>query len=62
MYLTKGAVFSHYEFTGPSSNRLTDEKWQEMLLDHKEPNEAIWMKDIKISVPPIKTAPNFNLY
>ncbi len=62
LYLTKGAVFSHYEFTGPSSNRLTDEKWQEMLLNHKEPNGAIWMKDVKISVPPLKTAPNFNLY
>jgi hypothetical protein len=62
LYLTKGAVFSHYEFTGPSSGRLTDEAWQKQLLDHKVPKPAIWMNDIKISVPAIKTAPNFNLY
>lgn len=62
LYLTKGAVFSHYEFVGPSSNRLTDEAWQKQLLDHKTPKSAVWMNDIKVSVPAIKTAPNFNLY
>jgi hypothetical protein len=62
LYLTKGAVFSHYEFTGPSSERLTDEQWQEMLLNKKQPDEAIWMKDVKVNIPEIKTAPNFNLY
>ncbi|HVU98734.1 MAG TPA: DUF3160 domain-containing protein [Puia sp.] len=62
LYLTRGAVFSHYEFTGPVSQRLTDEIWQKQLLDHTVPAPAIWMNDIKISVPQPKTAPNFNLY
>jgi len=62
LYLTRGAVFSHYEFTGPTSQRLTDEIWQKQLLDHKTPTQAIWMNDIKINVAQPKTAPNFNLY
>ncbi|HTR30829.1 MAG TPA: DUF3160 domain-containing protein [Puia sp.] len=62
LYLTRGAVFSHFEFTGPSSDRLTDEEWQKQLLDHKIPPQAIWMNDIRIKVPQPKTAPNFNLY
>ena len=62
LYLTRGAVFSHYEFNQPSSNRLTDEAWQEILLKHNEPKQEPWMNDIKISVPKIKTRANFNLY
>jgi len=29
--LTKGGVFSYYEFKGPMKDRLTDERWQEIL-------------------------------
>lgn len=62
LYLTRGAVFSHYEFIQPTSNRLTDEHWQKQLFDHKEPAGAVWMSDVKINIAPLKTAPNFNLY
>jgi len=62
LYLTRGAVFSHYEFTGSTIERLTDELWQKQLLEHKTPIQAIWMNNIRISVPQPKTAPNFNLY
>lgn len=62
LYLTRGAVFSHYEFTQPSSERLTDEVWQKLLLDGKEPEQAPWIRDIKVKVPKVKTSPNFNLY
>ncbi|MGN6646503.1 MAG: DUF3160 domain-containing protein [Cytophaga sp.] len=63
LYLTRGAVFSQYEFTGPSADRLTDEAWQEQLFkDGIEQKQAVWMNDIRIAVPEIKTAPNFNLY
>lgn len=62
LYLTRGAVFSHYEFIQPSSSRLTDEEWQEQVLRGKEPPHAQWMDVIKIKVPKLKTAPNFNLY
>ncbi len=30
LYLTSGAIFSYYEFKYPISDRLTDEKWQQM--------------------------------
>ncbi len=44
LYLTRGAVFSHYEFTWPVSDRLTDEAWQEMLAKKKAPKPPIWTK------------------
>lgn len=31
--IAKGAVYSHYEFTQPIDNRLTDEAWKAMLKD-----------------------------
>ena len=31
----RGAVFSYYEFKWPKKDRLTDEKWQEILADEK---------------------------
>ena len=62
LYLTRGAVYSHYEFKQPISERLTDEAWQKQLLDHHEPKTDVWMNDIKINIPHLKTAPNFNLY
>jgi hypothetical protein len=62
LYLTRGAVFSHYEWKQPTANRLTDEAWQKQLLDGVVPVPAEWMNDIKISVDRVKTAPNFNLY
>jgi len=62
LYLTRGAVFSHYEFQQPIDSRLTDEGWQEMLTKKQEPKPAFWMNDIKINIPKLKTASNFNLY
>lgn len=44
LYLTRGAVFSYYEFTWPASDRLTDEKWQQMLRDGKAPDRPVWAK------------------
>lgn len=42
LYLTRGAVFSYYEFTHPSSNRLTDGEWQKMLEEKRAPKTPIW--------------------
>ena len=61
LYLTRGAVFSHYEFQQPASDRLTDEEWQQQLLDHKEPANEIWMNAIKIKIHSLKTSTGFNL-
>ncbi len=42
LQVTKGGVFSQYEFEWPSSDRLTDEKWQTMLEEGKQPPLADW--------------------
>jgi len=42
--LTRGAVFSYREFTWPASDRLTDEKWQQMVRDGKAPAAPVWTK------------------
>jgi len=41
--LTRGGVFSYYEFTWPVSNRLTDERWQQMLKEDKAPARPDWI-------------------
>jgi len=40
LYLTRGAVFSYYEFE--SGSRLTDEVWQKMLKNGKAPAQPAW--------------------
>jgi hypothetical protein len=44
LVLTRGAVFSHYEFIQPSNERLTDEKWQSILNLGRAPAPAVWTK------------------
>jgi len=46
LYLTRGAVFSYYEFPEPMGSRLTDEEWQERLKKDKAPPIPEWMKSI----------------
>jgi hypothetical protein len=41
--LNRGAIFSFYEFPWPSSDRLTDEKWQEMLINGSAPGQPEWI-------------------
>lgn len=41
--LTKGAIFSYYEFTQPIAARLTDEKWREMLVGENPPVMPEWV-------------------
>jgi hypothetical protein len=48
LYLTRGAVYTQYEFTHPSSDRLTDEQWQKMLQSGKTPALADWVKSFLI--------------
>ncbi|UCE17329.1 MAG: DUF3160 domain-containing protein [Gemmatimonadota bacterium] len=40
--LTRGAVFSYYEFEWPLNDRLTDEKWIELLQGEDPPAPPIW--------------------
>ncbi|MFH1008056.1 MAG: DUF3160 domain-containing protein [Candidatus Latescibacterota bacterium] len=40
--VTKGALFTYYEFAHPLSDRLTDEAWQEMLAEGNVPDAPEW--------------------
>lgn len=42
LYLTRGAVFSYYEFE--SKARLTDEEWQKSIKENKQPEQPKWTK------------------
>ncbi len=40
--ITKGATYSYYEFPWPAEDRLTDQKWKEMLENSKTPAPPSW--------------------
>lgn len=43
LHLTRGGVFSYYEFEYPAAHRLTDESWQEMLKRGRAPEPPPWV-------------------
>lgn len=45
LYLTRGAIFSYYEYV--SSQRLTDEEWQKMIKENRQPAQPDWMKSFQ---------------
>jgi hypothetical protein len=47
--LAVGPLLSYYEFKHPMSDRLTDEKWREMLKSGKEPERPRWIKSFHAS-------------
>jgi hypothetical protein len=40
--IAKGGVFSYYEFPWPLNDRLTDEKWRELLKSDNVPDRPEW--------------------
>jgi hypothetical protein len=42
--LGAGPIFSYYEFKMPMEDRLTDEKWKEMLKANNYPAQPEWTK------------------
>jgi hypothetical protein len=42
--ILKGGVFSYYEFTWPLGDRLTDEKWRDLLNSPNAPAQPAWTK------------------
>jgi len=51
--LGAGPVFSYYEFKWPMNDRLTDEKWTEMLEKGEQPPEPDWVRSFMhpVSLP-----------
>ena len=44
LQVAKGGVFSYYEFAWPAEDRLTDEKWRQMLEDGQAPPPPVWIE------------------
>jgi hypothetical protein len=40
--LTRGAIFSYFEFPWPASDRLTDEHWNQMITNYSAPEAPKW--------------------
>ncbi|MFX0205035.1 MAG: DUF3160 domain-containing protein, partial [Candidatus Hodarchaeota archaeon] len=49
-YLSRGGVFSYYEFKQPMAQRLTDETWQELLAMGNAPSLPEWTNSFIITV------------
>ena len=45
---SEGLVMSYYEFYWPQSDRLTDEKWVEILESGREPEQLDWIYNFKV--------------
>ena len=43
LQVAKGGVFSYYEFPWPADDRLTDEKWRQMLDEGQAPPPPDWI-------------------
>ena len=48
LYITRGAMFTQYEFHQPISDRLADAAWQERLNQNKQPRFAEWTRGFLI--------------
>ncbi|UCC64393.1 MAG: DUF3160 domain-containing protein [Anaerolineae bacterium] len=44
LQVAKGGVFSYYEFPWPADDRLTDEKWRQMLDEGQAPPPPAWIE------------------
>jgi len=49
--ITKGAGYSYHEFTWPMNDRLTDEKWRQMLVSTDPPQPPPWSSSFFASAP-----------
>ncbi len=57
-YITRGAVFSYYEFQ--SDSPLTDEAWREMLHNGNAPPRPDWLKEIMVSGAHLESLPSYS--
>ncbi len=64
LIVTKGGVFSHYEFAQPLAERLTDADWRNLLDQGKAPPLASWVRnfivDDKVTTGPASAIREFN--
>jgi hypothetical protein len=49
LQVAKGGSFSYYEFQWPADDRLTDEKWRQMLDESKAPAPPDWTGNFMVA-------------
>ncbi len=59
LYLTRGAVFSYYEFTSPTV--LTDQQWRSQLSAGSVPERPVWMQPLLLDGTPPDSKPGYGL-
>jgi hypothetical protein len=57
-YLTKGAMFSYYEFT--SNSPLTDEAWGKQVSEGKAPQRPIWIDNITVRTKSLESKAGYS--
>jgi hypothetical protein len=57
-YLTKGAVFSYYEFT--NDGPLTDEEWRKQVTSGGAPDRPVWMDEIVVNTQSLQSKPTYS--
>lgn len=57
LVLTRGAVFSYYEFEQSAADRLTDEKWQAGINAGRVPEPPIWTKTFLVPTQSRRASP-----
>jgi hypothetical protein len=57
-YLTKGAVFSYYEFG--SESPLSDEDWRAQVTSDQAPERPIWLQEIMVNAPSLESKPTYS--
>jgi hypothetical protein len=55
-FIARGAMYTHYEFAWPMNDRLTDEKWWNLLESGGAPPMAEWMGSFVLGVEPSPVA------
>jgi hypothetical protein len=53
VFLTRGGVFSYYEFLQPMNDRLTDEAWQSMISSGGAPGLPSWTSSFVVAENPL---------
>ncbi|HBM75257.1 MAG TPA: hypothetical protein DD429_06845, partial [Clostridiaceae bacterium] len=46
LYITRGSVYSYYEFTEPVSRKLDDKDWQNSVKEDKI-EQPMWIKKVR---------------
>jgi len=57
-YLTKGAVFSYYEFI--SEPPLSDEDWRAQVTSGQAPARPKWLNEIMVGTPSLESKPGYS--